>query len=100
MVDDSDSARAVLTNMLQGMTFSVTEAPSGKAALDAVRQAELTERHSTSSPDWRMPGMDGIETARRLKALDITQTPFIVMATAHGRKKCSSTRRRSASRMC
>jgi isopentenyl diphosphate isomerase/L-lactate dehydrogenase-like FMN-dependent dehydrogenase len=34
-----------------------------------------------------MPEMDGIETARRLKILDIPQPPFIVMATAHGREE-------------
>jgi two-component system sensor histidine kinase/response regulator len=31
--------------------------------------------------------MDGIETARRLKALDLPNSPFIVMATAHGREE-------------
>ena len=90
IVDDSDSARAVLSDMLHGMTFTVTEASSGAAAIDAVRQAA-----SSGKPfdivylDWRMPEMDGIETARRLKALQLQlqQAPFIVMATAHGREE-------------
>jgi two-component system, sensor histidine kinase and response regulator len=88
VVDDSDSARTVLTDMLEGMTFTVVEAPSGRAALDAVRQAaQRGEPFDIVYLDWRMPEMDGIETARRLKALDIPQTPFIVMATAHGREE-------------
>ena len=88
IVDDSDSARAVLGDMLQGMTFRVTEAPSGRAAIDAVRQAaERGEPFDIVYLDWRMPEMDGIETARRLKALQLPQAPFIVMATAHGREE-------------
>ncbi|ROZ61906.1 PAS domain S-box protein [Ramlibacter sp. WS9] len=88
VVDDSDSARAVLADMLQGMTFTVVEAASGRAALEAVREAALKGTpFDIVYLDWRMPEMDGIETARRLKTLDIPQPPFIVMATAHGREE-------------
>jgi two-component system, sensor histidine kinase and response regulator len=88
VVDDSDSARAVLTDMLEGMTFTVVQAPSGWAAIEAVRQAaHRGEPFDIVYLDWRMPEMDGIETARRLKQLDIAQPPFIVMATAHGREE-------------
>jgi len=88
VVDDSDSARAVLTAMLQEMTFTVAEAPSGAAAIEAVRGASHRgEPFDVVYLDWRMPGMDGIETARRLNALELRQAPFIVMATAHGREE-------------
>jgi two-component system sensor histidine kinase/response regulator len=88
IVDDSESARAVLSDMLHGMTFTVTEAPSGRSAIDAVRQAaQRGEPFDIVYLDWRMPEMDGIETARRLKALELQQAPFIVMATAHGREE-------------
>ncbi len=88
VVDDSDSARAVLTDMLHGMTFSVVEAPSGRAALQAVQLAAAQgEPFDIVYLDWRMPGMDGIETARRLKELALPQAPVIVMATAHGREE-------------
>jgi PAS domain S-box-containing protein len=88
VVDDSDSARAVLTDMLQGMTFTVVEASSGQAAIQAVQQAAQSgEPFDIVYLDWRMPEMDGIETARHLKALNLQQAPFIVMATAHGREE-------------
>jgi len=88
IVDDSESARAVLSDMLHGMTFSVVEAPSGRAAIDAVRQAaERGQPFDIVYLDWRMPEMDGIETARRLKLLQLPKAPLIVMATAHGREE-------------
>jgi two-component system sensor histidine kinase/response regulator len=88
VVDDSDSARAVLADMLQGMSFDVVEARSGRAAIQAVRRAAAEGRpFDIVYLDWRMPGMDGIETARHLRSLDIPAAPFIVMATAHGREE-------------
>ncbi|MDB5871242.1 MAG: hypothetical protein JWQ07_684 [Ramlibacter sp.] len=88
VVDDSASARAVLTEMLQGMTFSVVEASSGLRAIEAVESAAARgEPFDIVYLDWRMPEMDGIETARRLKALVMPRAPFIVMATARGREE-------------
>ena len=37
--------------------------------------------------DWRMPGMDGIETARRIQALGLASPPMLLMVTAHGREE-------------
>ncbi|MDP3761006.1 MAG: response regulator [Ramlibacter sp.] len=88
VVDDSDSARAMLADMLHGMTFEVVEASSGSAAIQAVQAASgRGEPFDIVYLDWRMPEMDGIETARRLKALELRHAPFIVMATAHGREE-------------
>ena len=88
VVDDSDSARAVMTDMLQGMTFTVVEACSGREAIAAVQDAaKRGQPFDIVYLDWRMPQMDGIETAQRLKALDLPHMPFIVMATAHGREE-------------
>ncbi|MEZ0307996.1 MAG: response regulator, partial [Ramlibacter sp.] len=91
VVDDSDSARAVLRDMLQEMTFNVTEASSGRTAVQAVQLAAARgQPFDIVYLDWRMPGMDGIETARRLKELALPRAPFIVMATAHGREEMMS----------
>ena len=91
VVDDSDSARAVLRDMLQEMTFNVTEASSGRTAVQAVQLAAARgQPFDIVYLDWRMPGMDGIETARRLKELALPKAPFIVMATAHGREEMMS----------
>lgn len=88
VVDDNAMARTVLVEMLSSMTFTVTEAPSGEAAIAAVRAAAAAgQDFDIVYLDWRMPTMDGIETARQLKTLRLDKAPFIVMATAHGREE-------------
>lgn len=88
VVDDNAMARMVMAEMLSSMTFSVTEAASGQAAIAAVRAAAAAgQDFDIVYLDWRMPTMDGIETARQLKTLELDRAPFIVMATAHGREE-------------
>lgn len=88
VVDDNAMARMVMVEMLSSMTFTVTEAASGEAAIAAVRDAAARgEDFDIVYLDWRMPTMDGIETARQLKTLRLDKAPFIVMATAHGREE-------------
>jgi CheY-like chemotaxis protein len=38
--------------------------------------------------DWKMPGMDGIETASRIKHHPtLSKIPAIILVTAHGREE-------------
>ncbi len=86
VVDDSFDARAAIKSMLESMTFAVTEASSGYAAVDEVRKAEIEGRpYDVVYLDWRMPGMDGMETARRIKSLGLPLPPAMLMVSAHGR---------------
>jgi two-component system sensor histidine kinase/response regulator len=86
VVDDIDNARAMLRDLLGGMTFEVAEAPSGEAAVQEVRRAAALGRpYDVVFLDWRMPGMDGIEAARQIKGLGLAPPPALVMVTAYGR---------------
>ncbi|CAA7624797.1 response regulator [Magnetospirillum sp. SS-4] len=88
VVDDNDNARAVLCDLLGGMTFQVTDVASGQAAVDEVRRAATDDRpYEIVLLDWRMPGMDGIDTARRIKSLGLTPAPHLLMVTAYGREE-------------
>jgi two-component system sensor histidine kinase/response regulator len=88
VVDDNDHARAVIMDMLEGMTFLASQASSGEAAIEAVREAAALGRpYDIVYLDWRMPGMDGMETARRIKALGLASKPVFLMVTAHGREE-------------
>jgi CheY-like chemotaxis protein len=33
--------------------------------------------------DWKMPELDGVETLREINALHLTNSPFVIMATAY-----------------
>jgi signal transduction histidine kinase/DNA-binding response OmpR family regulator/HPt (histidine-containing phosphotransfer) domain-containing protein/HAMP domain-containing protein len=89
IIDDNPHARAVLDGMLSGMTFVVHEAPSGLEGVDMVRRAgESGEPYEIVFVDWQMPGIDGIETGKRIRALpNLTVRPQLVMVTAYGREE-------------
>ena len=89
IIDDNGQAREVLTSMLSSMTFVVQEAASGKEGIELVRQAaERNEPFEIVFVDWQMPGMDGIETGKRIRALPKLATPpHLIMVTAFGREE-------------
>ena len=88
VVDDNDNARLVLKELLEGMNFKVDQVESGLAALGAVNSAEAQNLpYDIVFLDWQMPGMDGLETARRLKALALVRMPHLMMVTAFGREE-------------
>jgi two-component system sensor histidine kinase/response regulator len=71
VVDDNEAARGLLQASLRGMEFDVDTATSGAEAVERVAQAGRGDRpYDLLLVDWRMPGMDGIETIRRIRAGD------------------------------
>jgi len=89
IIDDNPQARAVLSSMLTSMTFVAHEAPSGLEGIEMIRQAaERYEPYEIVFVDWQMPGIDGIETGKRIRALpNLTVRPHLVMVTAYGREE-------------
>ncbi len=87
VVDDNDSARRVLHDMLVGMSFRVETAVSGSAALRQVQLADQRQPFDLVLLDWQMPDMDGIETARQLQQIGLQAQPRLLMVTAHGREE-------------
>jgi signal transduction histidine kinase/DNA-binding response OmpR family regulator/HPt (histidine-containing phosphotransfer) domain-containing protein len=65
IVDDNKSARNLLAALLRSLSFLVEEANSGAQALELIAQ---TEQHfELILIDWKMPHMDGMQTARLIK---------------------------------
>jgi two-component system, sensor histidine kinase and response regulator len=89
IIDDNPHARAVLANMLTNMTFIADEAASGEEAIDMVRQAvALGVPYEIAFIDWQMPGLNGVETGKRILELEeISPPPHLVMVTAYGREE-------------
>jgi CheY-like chemotaxis protein len=78
VVDDSKSARVVLSRMLEKYGIAVDTADSAEAALDYLRQ----ERPDVVFMDHMMPGMDGLQAVRILKADPATATIPVMMYTS------------------
>ncbi|HSZ76335.1 MAG TPA: response regulator [Chthoniobacterales bacterium] len=89
IIDDNPQARAVLSSMLISMTFEADEAPSGLEGIEMVRcAAESNKPYEIVFVDWQMPGLDGFETGKRIRALpNLAVAPQLVMVTAYGREE-------------
>ncbi|HSC84611.1 MAG TPA: response regulator [Pseudomonas sp.] len=87
VVDDNDSARQVLQELLDSMDFRVEAVDSGQHALQQVQAAARQgEPYELVVLDWQMPQMDGLETARRILELGLQPPPHLLMVTAYGRE--------------
>ncbi|MBF0260935.1 MAG: response regulator [Magnetococcales bacterium] len=64
VVDDSRSARRLLSRLLERHGFELREAGEGEEALRILGNETI----SLVISDYQMPGMDGVEFARRLRA--------------------------------
>lgn len=89
IVDDNASARETLAGMVHDFGMESRVVDSGKAALAALSQAREEGRSfEVVLMDWRMPGMDGLETAARIKTdARLKSTPAVLMVTAYGREE-------------
>jgi len=89
IIDDNAQAREIESSMLTSMTFHVDEAPSGLEGIEMIQQAaDRKEPYDIVFIDWQMPGLDGIETGKRIRALPgMAASPHLVMVTAYGREE-------------
>jgi PAS domain S-box-containing protein len=86
VVDDNASAREILSAMARTFGLEVDVAWNGQQALEMVALAEQKILpYDLVLMDWKMPGMDGVETVQRLFAGETTHMPAVIMVTAYGR---------------
>ncbi|UOD30816.1 response regulator [Massilia violaceinigra] len=86
VVDDSQPAREIMADMLRFLQLDVAVAADGAEALAALAAAGA-QPFDLVLMDWRMPGMNGDEVTRLLRADPrIAAPPKVVMLTAYGRE--------------
>src|SRR2546426_510923 len=78
VIDDERQVRTVFEEALTGRGYSVDLAEDGKQAIEKVE----VKRFDVVICDLKMPGIDGLETIRRIQAIH-RDIQFIVI-TAHG----------------
>jgi signal transduction histidine kinase/DNA-binding response OmpR family regulator/CHASE3 domain sensor protein/HPt (histidine-containing phosphotransfer) domain-containing protein len=86
VVDDNSSARDVLKVMIEALGWQCDCRKSGAEALAALQQIMQTERrYDVVFMDWKMPGMDGWQTTRRIReTYAVNMAPIIIMISAFG----------------
>ena len=78
VADDDDRSRKLMTTLLHADGYEVRSTESGAGALKAIAD----ERPDILLLDLMMPGMDGFEVVRQLKADPASEHIRIVMVTA------------------
>jgi len=88
VVDDNPVAREILQEPLSTLTARVDTVATGKEAIATVQQNDATVPYDIVFMDWRMPGMDGLQTSRHIKSDEtLKHPPAIVLVTAFGREE-------------
>ena len=86
VVDDNASAREILSSMARSFGLEVDVAASGPAALRMLADVERRAlTYDLVLLDWKMPGMDGVETLHQMRSGTLNQAPSVIMVTAFGR---------------
>ena len=86
VVDDNAAAREILSTMAKTFGLEVDAAHDGAEALRLVATADkMALPYDLVLMDWKMPGMDGVETVRHLRNEQLIRTPTVIMVTAYGR---------------
>ena len=82
VVDDAQDVREYFSSVLESFSQICETAATGREALDKIEsQLSRGNPYDIYFIDWSMPGMDGIETVRKIREL-ISENAIVVMISA------------------
>jgi len=88
VVDDSDTSRNILQDILESFSFDVTPVASAEEGLEEIQQADTDQPYELVIMDWKMPGLDGLEASEHIKNNQaLGKIPAIILVTAYGREE-------------
>merc|ERR1711981_933598 len=84
VVDDFSTMRRIIKNLLKDLGFAnIQEADDGSTALPMLQQGDF----EFVVTDWNMPGMQGIDLLRAIRADDKLKHLPVLMVTAEAKKE-------------
>ncbi len=83
IIDDSFMACAVLKEMLEMCSFQVDAVNSCHEGCALLQKADMHNPYSLVIIDWKMPGMSGIDCALKIKDLELSKTPALVLTSGY-----------------
>ena len=84
VVDDFSTMRRIIKNLLKDLGFSnIQEADDGSTALPMLQQGDF----DFVVTDWNMPGMQGIDLLRAIRADDKLKHLPVLMVNAEAKKE-------------
>ncbi len=84
VVDDNPVSRTLLFRQLQNLGLSVTPCESGEEILELFSRADDIPQYDLVIIDWKLPGLDGLETIRRIRKTRPEKLPLFILITAFG----------------
>ena len=84
VVDDFSTMRRIIKNLLKDLGFTnIQEADDGSTALPMLQQGDF----DFVVTDWNMPGMQGIDLLRAIRADENLKHTPVLMVTAEAKKE-------------
>jgi two-component system chemotaxis response regulator CheY len=84
VVDDFSTMRRIIKNLLKDLGFAnIQDADDGNTALPMLQQGDF----DFVVTDWNMPGMQGIDLLRAIRADDKLKHLPVLMVTAEAKKE-------------
>ncbi|PWC68347.1 response regulator [Azospirillum sp. TSH58] len=88
VVDDNLTAREVLGELVTSFGWRTSLCASGAEAIAELERATAAgQPYDVVLMDWKMPGMDGLETSRRIRDDGLVKAPVIIVVSAFGRER-------------
>jgi DNA-binding response OmpR family regulator len=81
IAEDNATSRRALEANLVGWGFDVISTSDGEQAWSVLQQPDAPK---LAVLDWMMPGQDGVEVCRRVRAIETTEPPYLILLTARG----------------
>ncbi|WP_269620662.1 PAS domain S-box protein [Zhongshania sp. BJYM1] len=87
VVDDNASARQIVSGIGDSLGWTSVEVATGEEAVAVLKDSIVTGQYfDIAFIDWMMPGMDGWQTANKIRELNLpVGKPRLIMVTAHAK---------------
>lgn len=79
IADDEPVARFMLEDLFIDWGYAVVLVTDGTSAWEILQRPDSPKLVLL---DWQMPGLDGVEVCRRVRALPAAQPPYVILLTA------------------
>lgn len=83
IAEDDVTSRIILEGVLKKWGYQTEVAVDGAVAWEALQRPDAP---NLLVLDWNMPGLDGIEVCRRIRAVGASNPPYVILLTARGEK--------------